>query len=125
MVRRARRIKVRANLFCYVCIDNSLTQDTIENIEMEATDSTDAMMLLIRQQLHDMAGQLLTLTERMYSLGQEVGLTERAPLGGRGGHPMARFFGDDLRRGIFRAVPTAGMPTFREVVDRATWIERE
>ncbi len=92
---------------------------------MEATNSTDAMILLLRQQLHDMAGQLLTLTERMYSLAQDVGMTERASFAGRDGPHMARFFGDDLRSGTFRAVPTAGMPTYRVVVDRATWIERE
>ncbi len=72
-----------------------------------------------------MAKQLLTLTERMYSLAQDIGATERGPFGERGEPHTAHLFGDGLRNDIFRVLPAAGMSTFLEVVDRATWIERE
>ncbi len=72
-----------------------------------------------------MAGQLLTLAERMYSLTQDIGVTDREPIGGRGGPHMAHSFWDSLRSDTFRVVPASGMPTLREAVDMALWVERE
>ncbi len=80
---------------------------------------------LLRHQLHDMAGHLLTLTERAYLMTQDIGGTERSVYGRRDEPHTTRVAVDDGRGDTYWRMPTVGLHTYRGAVDATTWEERE
>ncbi len=85
----------------------------------------DVILLRVPRLLQEVVDQLLTIAECMCTLAQDITPTGRAPTSSRNGFFTTFAHKDGFTGVAYRQVPTAGVLSYQETVERALRAEYE